>query len=53
MPGATILSYVKSQEKEAQIQRLCQRLQIQYVRIGQQDMGKELGELCGIYKGAL
>ena len=52
MPGATILSYVKSQEKEGQIQRLCKRLQIQYVQIRQQDMGKELGELCGIYKGA-
>lgn len=52
MPGATILSYVKSQEKEAQIQRLCKRLQIQSAQIGSQDMGKELGELCGIYKGA-
>lgn len=51
MPGATILSYVKNQEKEAQIQKLCKRLQITNVRIGQQDVGKELGELCGIYKG--
>ena len=51
MPGATILSYVKSKEKEEQIQKLCKRLQISNVRIGQQDAGKELGELCGIYKG--
>ena len=52
MPGAIILSYVKDREKEEQLQKLCKRLNIANIRIGQQDMKKELGELCGIYIGA-
>lgn len=50
MPGAMILSHVKNKEKEKQLQKLCNRLQITNIRIGQQDAGKELGELCGIYR---
>ena len=52
MPGAILLSYVKGREKEEQLQKLCKRLNIANIRIGQQDMEKELGELCGIYIGA-
>ena len=52
MPGAILLSYVKDREKEEQLQKLCKRLNIANIRIGQQDMEKELGELCGIYMGA-
>ena len=52
MPGAILLSYVKNREKEEQLQKLCKRLNIANIRIGQKDMEKELGELCGIYMGA-
>ena len=52
MSEAMILSYIKSQKKAEQLQRFCERLQLHNIQIMQQDLGKELGELCGIYKGS-
>ena len=56
MPGAILLSYVKDREKEEQLQKLCKRLNIANIRIGQKDMEKEMPELLvfsGIPEGML